>query len=39
LSPKALELGLKRIIKLEENPDKQAVGFSCIALAPKSNET
>ncbi|KAK3310517.1 uncharacterized protein B0T15DRAFT_40571 [Chaetomium strumarium] len=35
LSPKALELGLKRIIKLEEDPDKQAVRFSCIALAPK----
>ncbi|KAK4239701.1 ubiquitin carboxyl-terminal hydrolase isozyme L3 [Achaetomium macrosporum] len=39
LSPKALELGLKRIINLEKDSGEQDLRFSCIALAPKSNAT
>ncbi|KAK3986876.1 ubiquitin carboxyl-terminal hydrolase isozyme L3 [Cladorrhinum sp. PSN332] len=35
LSPKALELGLKRIIKLELASGGHDLRFSCIALAPK----
>ncbi|KAJ4295974.1 hypothetical protein N0V88_004676 [Collariella sp. IMI 366227] len=35
LSPKALELGLKRIIQLELDSGGQDLRFSCIALAPK----
>lgn len=36
LSPRALELGLKRIIKLDLDAGGQDLRFSCIALAPKS---
>ncbi|KAI1872602.1 hypothetical protein JX265_005482 [Neoarthrinium moseri] len=35
LSPKALELGLKRIIKLEQDDGGKDLRFSCIALARK----
>lgn len=35
LSPRALELGLKRIIKLDQDAGGQEVRFSCIALAPR----
>ncbi len=37
LSPRALELGLKRIIKLDLDAGGQDLRFSCIALAPKAN--
>ncbi|KXX77458.1 Ubiquitin carboxyl-terminal hydrolase isozyme L3 [Madurella mycetomatis] len=36
LSPKALELGLKRIIRLELESGGQDLRFSCIALAPRA---
>ncbi|GAB1310972.1 Ubiquitin carboxyl-terminal hydrolase [Madurella fahalii] len=36
LSPKALELGLKRVIKLEVDSGGQDLRFSCIALAPRA---
>lgn len=36
LSPRALELGLKRVIKLETEAGGEDVRFSCIALARKS---
>lgn len=36
LSPRALELGLKRIIKLGLDSGGQDLRFSCIALAPKA---
>ncbi|KAK0673321.1 hypothetical protein QBC41DRAFT_215167 [Cercophora samala] len=36
LSPKALELGLGRIIKLEQESGGQDLRFSCIAMAPKA---
>lgn len=35
LSPRALELGLKRIIKLVEDAGDKELRFSCTALAPK----
>jgi ubiquitin carboxyl-terminal hydrolase L3 len=35
LSPKALDLGLKRIIKLVSDSGVQNLRFSCIALAPR----
>ncbi|KAK4170216.1 ubiquitin carboxyl-terminal hydrolase isozyme L3 [Cladorrhinum sp. PSN259] len=35
LSPKALDLGLKRVIKLELESGGKDLRFSCIALAPK----
>ncbi|KAK4230660.1 ubiquitin carboxyl-terminal hydrolase isozyme L3 [Podospora fimiseda] len=38
LSPKALELGLKRIIELELASGGHDLRFSCIALAPKKVE-
>ncbi len=37
LSPRALELGLKRIIKLDSDAGGQDPRFSCIALAPKAD--
>jgi ubiquitin carboxyl-terminal hydrolase L3 len=37
LSPRALDLGLKRIIKLELDSGGQDPRFSCIALAPKAD--
>jgi ubiquitin carboxyl-terminal hydrolase L3 len=37
LSPKALELGLKRIIKLDLDAGGQDPRFSCIALAPRAD--
>ncbi|KAK3937059.1 ubiquitin carboxyl-terminal hydrolase [Diplogelasinospora grovesii] len=36
LSPRALDLGLRRIIKLEQDSGGQDLRFSCIALAPRS---
>lgn len=36
LSPKALELGLKRIIRLEQEAGGRDLRFSCMALARKS---
>ncbi|KZM25027.1 ubiquitin-specific protease [Ascochyta rabiei] len=33
LSPQALEMGIKRIIKLNTNGGRKFLGFSCIALA------
>ncbi|THX02685.1 ubiquitin carboxyl-terminal hydrolase [Aureobasidium pullulans] len=36
LSPRALEMGLKRIIKLNAQGGEESLRFSCIALAPKS---
>ncbi|KAK3906951.1 ubiquitin carboxyl-terminal hydrolase isozyme L3 [Staphylotrichum tortipilum] len=36
LSPKALDLGLKRIIKLVSDSGVQNLRFSCIALAPRT---
>ncbi|KAK0729223.1 hypothetical protein B0T21DRAFT_292597 [Apiosordaria backusii] len=36
LSPRALELGLGRIIKLEHESGGQDLRFSCIAMAPKA---
>jgi len=38
LSPKALELGIKRIMRLERDSGGQDLRFSCIALAPEPNE-
>ncbi|KAK4153409.1 ubiquitin carboxyl-terminal hydrolase isozyme L3 [Chaetomidium leptoderma] len=37
LSPRGLELGLKRIIKLSAGADEQDLRFSCIALAPRAS--
>ncbi|PKS13139.1 hypothetical protein jhhlp_000481 [Lomentospora prolificans] len=37
LSPRALEMGLKRVIKLNEDAGGEDLRFSCIALARKSN--
>jgi ubiquitin carboxyl-terminal hydrolase L3 len=37
LSPRALDLGLKRIIKLDSDSGDQDLRFSCIALAPRAN--
>jgi ubiquitin carboxyl-terminal hydrolase L3 len=36
LSPRALELGLKRIINLGSGDDKQDIHFSCTVLAPRA---
>ncbi|KAK4205366.1 hypothetical protein QBC40DRAFT_336364 [Triangularia verruculosa] len=36
LSPRALELGLGRIIKLDQESGGQDLRFSCIALAPRA---
>lgn len=36
LSPRALDLGLKRIIKLVSDSGEEDLRFSCIALAPKA---
>jgi len=36
LSPRALELGIKRIIKLNAEGGRKDLLFSCIALAPRS---
>jgi ubiquitin carboxyl-terminal hydrolase L3 len=36
LSPRALELGLKRVIRLEQDAGGDDLRFSCIALAPRS---
>ncbi|KAK0733501.1 ubiquitin carboxyl-terminal hydrolase-like protein isozyme L3 [Lasiosphaeria miniovina] len=35
LSPRALELGLKRIIKLDQDAGSKDLRFSCTALAPR----
>jgi ubiquitin carboxyl-terminal hydrolase L3 len=36
LSPRALELGIKRIIKMNEGEGRESLAFSCIALARRS---
>jgi ubiquitin carboxyl-terminal hydrolase L3 len=36
LSPRALEMGIKKIIKLNADAGRENLGFSCIALARKS---
>ncbi|KAI1499636.1 ubiquitin carboxyl-terminal hydrolase [Biscogniauxia marginata] len=36
LSPKALDLGFRRVIKLEQNGGSQDLRFSCIALARRA---
>lgn len=38
LSPRALELGLKRVIKLEQDAGGKDLRFSCIALAPRRDD-
>jgi len=37
LSEKALELGIKRYVKLEEEAGGKELRFSCLALAPKQD--
>lgn len=37
LSPRALELGLKRIIKMVEDAGDEELRFSCTALAPRAS--
>lgn len=38
LNPRALELGLKRVIKVEQDAGGTNLRFSCIALAPAASE-
>jgi len=36
LSPRALDLGLKRVMNLTAGTDQERLNFSCLALAPKA---